>query len=172
MHLLQGDLRMKQGLITGYFSIAFIISIFMWLFGEMGYRGYMYNLGKAIVWPVSIFNSYPEIDGSSQKSYGISFNQVAMSGSSQYIGQFYDTIGYLAYYYYAERNPSINLDDYRSLFKSGIGSSELVKALIEDETYQTKMAEYLDGMSFGDIVEEKESIRDDILELLKSRQNK
>ncbi|HKM15286.1 MAG TPA: hypothetical protein VJY63_05105 [Marinospirillum sp.] len=68
---------MKQGLIGGYLAITFVVSIFMWLFGEHSYRSYSYNIGKAIVWPVSIFKSYPEIDGDSTLKFVSSYKEVA-----------------------------------------------------------------------------------------------
>lgn len=161
---------MKQGLIGGYLAIAFVCSIFMWLFGEHSYRGYPYNMGKAIVWPISIFKSYPEIDGDSPLKFASSYQKVASSGDLKGNLAFNEAIGLLAYYFYAEDEPSIRLNDFKELMYQGAGADLFFRSLIEKEDIRIKMADYLDGMSFGDIVSERDDIEDDLMDLLEDRE--
>ena len=56
-------LTLKKKIFLAYFSIAFLFSIYGWLFGAFKYRGFFYNLGKGIVWPVTIFPALGEIIG-------------------------------------------------------------------------------------------------------------
>lgn len=161
---------MKQGLIGGYFAIAFFISIFMWMFGEHSYRSYSYNLGKAVVWPISIFNSYPEIDGSSPLKFASSYQKVASSGDVEGNVAFNESIGLIAYYYYAKGDSSIKLSDFKGLMYQGSGANRFFRTLIENEDIRIKMAEYLDGMSFGDIVSKRDDIEEDLIDLLEDRE--
>lgn len=161
---------MKQGLIGGYLAIAFVFSIFMWLFGEHSYRGYPYNMGKAIVWPISIFKSYPEIDGDSPLKFASSYQKVASSGDMEGNVAFNEAIGLLAYYFYVEGEPSIRLKDFKELMYQGAGADRFFRSLIEKENIRIQMADYLDGMSFGDIVSERDDIEDDLMDLLEDRE--
>lgn len=160
---------MKKELISGYFTIAFICSIFMWLFGEDSYRGYAYNLGKAIVWPITIFKSYPEIDGDSPLKFASSYQKVVASGNIEGYADFNTAVGLLAYYFYVESNPSIKLKDYNELMYKGRGADKFFKTLMQKEEILTKVADYLDGLSFGDIVSERDDIEDDLMDLLDDR---
>ena len=160
---------MKQALIGGYLAIAFVCSIFMWLFGENSYRSYAYNLGGALVWPIAIFKSYPEIDGDSPLKFASSYQTVASSG--HYVGEvdFHEAIGMLSYYYYAESNPSVTLKDFNDLMYKGRGADKFFAALMDDDAIREKLADHLDGMSFGDIVSDRDDIEEDLVDLLEDR---
>ena len=45
----------KQKIISAYLFIALLFGTYGWLFGQFKYRGFFYNLGKGIVWPVTMF---------------------------------------------------------------------------------------------------------------------
>lgn len=46
---------MKNYLIIGYIIIAFICSVYFKNCSSTAHLSYAYNLGKAVVWPVTIF---------------------------------------------------------------------------------------------------------------------
>lgn len=56
-------MTLKKKILLAYFSIAILFSVYGWLFGEFKYRGFSYNLGRGIVWPVTIFPALGEIIG-------------------------------------------------------------------------------------------------------------
>jgi hypothetical protein len=53
----------KQKTIYTYFGIALLFSLYGWLFGPYSGRGFFYNLGKGIVWPVTIFPALGAVVG-------------------------------------------------------------------------------------------------------------
>jgi membrane-bound ClpP family serine protease len=50
-------------IITAYVVIAILFGIYGSLFGDYDYRGFMYNLGRGLVWPTIIFPSLGKIIG-------------------------------------------------------------------------------------------------------------
>lgn len=50
-------------IITVYVVIAILFGIYGSLFGDYDYRGFMYNLGRGLVWPTIIFPSLGKIIG-------------------------------------------------------------------------------------------------------------
>ena len=160
---------MKKQLIIGYLAIAFLLSILMWLFGEDSYRGYAYNTGKAIVWPISIFKSTPEINGDSALKFASSYQKVLASGSKEGSIAFHETVSLYAYLSYIESEPSIKLQDFNELISQGRGASKFFETLFSDIAIRTKLGEHLDGMSFGDILSERDYIEEEIIELLEDR---
>jgi len=44
-------MTLKSRLITGYFVIALGFAIYLANWGDLAYRGFAYNLGRAIFWP-------------------------------------------------------------------------------------------------------------------------
>lgn len=49
--------HMKNYLIIGYVLIALICSVYFKNFSSTAHYSYAYNLGKAVVWPVTIFKN-------------------------------------------------------------------------------------------------------------------
>nr|WP_230657892.1 hypothetical protein [Psychrobacter sp. I-STPA10] len=49
--------NIKAFLLTGYVSIGFIYAIYSNFFGQYQYKSFAYNIGRALVWPASMFPS-------------------------------------------------------------------------------------------------------------------
>ncbi|KOE22445.1 hypothetical protein [Burkholderia multivorans] len=45
----------KQKLISAYLAIGILFALYGWQFGETGYRGFAYNLGRGLFWPTILF---------------------------------------------------------------------------------------------------------------------
>ena len=45
----------KQKLILAYCIIAILFGTYGWLFGQFKYHSFFYNMGRGIVWPVTVF---------------------------------------------------------------------------------------------------------------------
>ena len=71
---------MKGTLIGGYLLIAFLSGMWMWVWGDYEYKGFAYNMGRALVWPASFFQSDPEIDGDSDEAFYESVRKVTKPG--------------------------------------------------------------------------------------------
>lgn len=56
-------MTLKQKLIWGYFSIALLFALYGTWFGPQSYKGFMANLGSAVVWPAVIFPSLGYVIG-------------------------------------------------------------------------------------------------------------
>lgn len=160
---------MKGALLGLYFGITFICSIFYWLFGEHSYRGYFYNLGQSIVWPVILFKNYPEIDGSSDESFARTFIQVERSGSSYGYYLYNESLWILAYYHYADSNPAITMNDYESLNVGSSNARDFLASLVNNGQIRKKLAEDLDGMTFGDIIDNRDDFEDELIDLIEDR---
>ncbi|MDN4591747.1 hypothetical protein DBA29_25000 [Xenophilus aerolatus] len=50
-------MTLKSRLIAGYFVIALGFAIYLANWGALAYRGFAYNLGRAIFWPFVLFPS-------------------------------------------------------------------------------------------------------------------
>lgn len=50
-------------IITAYVVIAILFGIYGSLFGDYDYRGFMYNMGRGLVWPAIIFPSLGKLIG-------------------------------------------------------------------------------------------------------------
>lgn len=122
-----------------------------------------------MVWPISIFKSYPEIDGGSLLKFASSYQKVANSGDPHGQEMFHESIGLLSYYYYAEENPSIKSKDLNELMQRNTGASAFFSSLLENDAIRLKMADHLDGMTFGDVVSERDDIKEDLVDLLEDR---
>lgn len=83
---------------------------------------------------------------------------------------FNEAIGLLSYYFYVEGEPSIRLKDFKEIVNQGTGADHFFSNLIEKGDIRIKMADYLDGMSFGDVVSERDSIKDDLIDSLEDRE--
>lgn len=56
-------MKLKQLLISGYAVIAVLFALYGMTFGAEAYKGFAWNLGKAVVWPVVIFPSLGKLIG-------------------------------------------------------------------------------------------------------------
>lgn len=53
-----------KGLIGLYFCIAFVVALYGNWWGDYAFRGFFYNLGRGIIWPVIMFPSLvPVVSG-------------------------------------------------------------------------------------------------------------
>lgn len=155
-----------------YLVISLILSVLFYFWGERSYRGYMYNLGVAIVWPVSIFKSYPELDASNPLNFGQSFAQVLASGDSQGRVYFYESFGVLSFYYYAKNDPSVSLAEFTNIQSNPAALRNFTDALLKDEKLINLIANEVDGMTLGDVVRSYENYSEDLEDLLSSNDRK
>jgi hypothetical protein len=50
-------MKRKHIVIAVYIGIAVLFGLYQWKFGDNGYRGLAYNLGRGLVWPFALFPS-------------------------------------------------------------------------------------------------------------------
>lgn len=53
----------KAKLISAYLAIAVLFALYGWMFGSNSYKGFAYNLGTGIVWPVMLFPGLGKVLG-------------------------------------------------------------------------------------------------------------
>ena len=51
----------KKMMITIYLVIGLLFGLQQWIWGEMAYRGLMFNLGRGLVWPMLMFPAFGQI---------------------------------------------------------------------------------------------------------------
>jgi hypothetical protein len=56
-------MTLKQKFFSSYFAIGLVVALYQWMAGPMHYRGFFYNLGRGIVWPVILFPVLGKIIG-------------------------------------------------------------------------------------------------------------
>ena len=160
---------MKEKIIAIYFGIAIIISPFYWKWGEYSYMGYGYNLGAASVWPISLFRSYPKIDGGSPYRFMESFPKVELSGKPQAHVDFYEAIGYLGMYHYMQGDPSVNRSQVEEMMSSSFIPREVIFAFVENPEIGQNLRKSMDGKTFGGIVRNKGKWERQFVDLLGKR---
>lgn len=50
------NMQIKHYVIGGYIAIALLFSFYLKECSDTAHQSYAYNLGKAVVWPISMFN--------------------------------------------------------------------------------------------------------------------
>lgn len=45
----------KQKIIACYVGIGVLFALYGWLWGDYSHKGFAYNLGAGLVWPIKIF---------------------------------------------------------------------------------------------------------------------
>lgn len=161
---------MKKGeFFSFYISVMFFVSIYGWLFGEHSYQGYTKNLSRAIVWPILLFESNPEIDGTTQFTFASSYDKVLRAGPYEGRVYFVESVGLLAFYYYAQENPSVTIKDFNEMSNNGKVSDSFYKAIVEKGNVRIKLAKHIDGMTMGDVIDERDDTIEEIHELLEER---
>ena len=53
----------RSKIISGYFGIALVFAVYLANWGDSAYRGFAYNLGAAIFWPITMFPGLGKIIG-------------------------------------------------------------------------------------------------------------
>lgn len=53
----------KAKVLAAYFAIALVFAIYMSIWGASAYKGFFYNLGMGIVWPVVMFPGLGKLIG-------------------------------------------------------------------------------------------------------------
>jgi hypothetical protein len=165
---------MKNKLIAAYLMIAVLYGVAAWLFGDYRYKSLPYNLGRGLVWPVSMLHSTPHIDASTPEAFGRSFARVADghdgAGDQE---RFYNAFGRIAFYYYLQENPSITQADYGRMLSGPEGSmvmgARVMDSLMTKPQLFADVSSYVDGMSFASIVTSEKNIKKKTDELMASR---
>ena len=165
---------MKNKLIAAYLLIAMLYGVAAWLFGDYRYKSLPYNLGRGLVWPVSMLHRTPHIDASTPEAFGRSFALVADghdgAGDQE---RFYNAFGRIAFYYYLQENPDITPADYSRMLSGPEGSmvmgARVMGSLMTKPQLLADVSSYVDGMSFAGIVTSEKSIKKKTDELMASR---
>ena len=51
----------KQKIIAIYAVVGLMFGLQQWLWGDMAYKGLMYNMGRGLVWPVLMFPAFGSV---------------------------------------------------------------------------------------------------------------
>jgi hypothetical protein len=63
MFLEQIAMSTKAKILTAYFSIGLLYAIYAAIWGVNAYKGFFYNLGGGLIWPVMLFPGLGKIFG-------------------------------------------------------------------------------------------------------------
>ncbi|TDX22980.1 hypothetical protein DFO67_12650 [Modicisalibacter xianhensis] len=166
---------MKAKIIGTYFIITIICTFSFWAFGNYGYKGFFYNLGRATVWPINIFSDDTEIDSSNDISFANTYNQVqAEHKNSEGVYLFNEAVGKIVANMYAKNNNSFTYEDYDS-FVNGTSSGyahgqKMLASMFDNNREMVKeFREYVDGMELIDVIDAGEEAHEETKELLNER---
>lgn len=159
-----------KSLVAIYVVIGLITGICFKLFGSYSYMPTSYNLGRGLVWPVSMFADDPEIDGSTRESFGLSYAKV-LNSHQKMEGQFRlnQSMNLLALLSYAEVTPTFDQAEYDKLYKSIGHSFTIASEIMKRPEVLDNLRTRVDGMDFADILDEGEDAPEQLKELLASR---
>jgi len=168
---------MKGTLIGGYLLIAILSGMWMWMWGDYEYRGFAYNMGRALVWPASFFQSDPEIDGDSDEAFYESVRKVITKHGDQYGSlMVMKSMGNILLLQVIEDDKTMTGADILKLYKADSSSLNTVMArlyqvdgLFSPEKAVAILREKLDGADYSDIIEEGDDAYDDIADLIEDR---
>lgn len=160
---------MKGKLIGAYLVISFIFGTWSYFFGPYQYRSYAYNLGVGIAWPVTVFKSDPDIDGSSDEAFGKSLQEMAHAYPMQALQIDY-ALGVISVLIHAESDESVDGDQIKGMFN---GDGKLLEGMFSSvwkvNGLKEELKDRLDGMEFSDLMDEAEDAREELLELAEDR---
>ncbi len=160
---------MKGKLIGAYLAISFIFGTWSYFFGPYQYRSYAFNLGTGIAWPVTIFKSDPDIDGSSDEAFGKSLQDMARAHPMQSLQIDY-ALGMISLQIHAESDESVDGDQIRGMFN---GDARLLNGIFSDmwkiNSLKEELKDRLDGMELSDLINEAEDAKEELLELAEER---
>jgi hypothetical protein len=54
-------MKLKQMLITAYVGIGILFGLYGSIWGQYDYKGFFYNMGRGLIWPVIVFPSLGQI---------------------------------------------------------------------------------------------------------------
>lgn len=126
--------------------------------GEDSYRGFWFNLGKAMWWPLAWLHRYPRIDASSHQDFAFSYRKVEVSGCPEQHDRFQAVVGLISFYQYALQRHHLRQNDYDAMLEQGKGAAEFITELAHDEQLQMSVARYMAGMTFGDVLKHQPAI--------------
>jgi len=160
---------MKGKLIGAYLAISFIFGTWGYFFGPSQHRGYFFNLGNGIAWPVTIFKSDPDIDGSSDEAFGKSLQDMARAYPVQALQIDY-ALGVISVLIHAESDESVDGDQIRGMYN---GNGKLLAGMFSSmwkvNSVKEELKDRLDGMEFNDLMDEAEDAQKELLELADDR---
>lgn len=160
---------MKGKLIGVYLAISFIFGTWGYYFGPNQYRGYFYNLGTGIAWPVTVFKSDPDIDSSSDEAFSKSLQDMARAYPAQEL-QIEYALGVISVLIHAESDENVDGDQIRGMFN---GSGKLLGGMFSSmwkiNSMKEELKDRLDGMEFDDLMDEAEDAQKELLELADER---
>ncbi|BCR23427.1 hypothetical protein [Aquipseudomonas alcaligenes] len=160
---------MKGKLIGAYLAISFIFGTWSYFFGPYQYHSYAYNLGIGIAWPVTVFKSDPDLDGSSDEAFGKSLQDMVNAYAMQSLQIDY-ALGVISLQIHAESDESVDGDQIRGMFN---GDTRLLNGMFSNmwkiNRLKEELKDRLDGMEFSDLMEEAEDAKEELLELAEER---
>lgn len=160
---------MKGKLIGAYLVISLIFGTWGHFFGPYQHRGFFYNLGVGVTWPITIFKSDPELDGSSDQAFALSLNEMSRAYPAQALRINY-AVGMVAMQIHAESDESVDGDQIRSMFTpDGKIPESMFSDIWQIHRLKEELKDRLDGMELDDLLDEAEEAKEELLELAEKR---
>lgn len=160
---------MKGKLIGAYLLIAVLVGTYGHFFGPNQHRGFAYNLGAGTTWPIQIFMSDPELDGSNDQAFALSLDEMARTYPTQALRIQY-ALGMVVALIHAESDESVDGDQIRSMFTAGGQVPDsMFASMWQVHGLKEKLKDRLDGMELDDLLDEAEDAREELMELAEER---
>ncbi|MBB1489005.1 hypothetical protein [Oceanospirillum sediminis] len=162
---------LKSALIWSYILIALVTGLILHFAGENRHRSLIHNLGAGSLWPMTIMKTYPQIDASSPEQFDLSFDLVEGSHPGDIKGHrlFSEALGLASYYIYIQQQTDAELKALSDFSHLDLGSNTLFRKLFKQPDIRMQVAKQFDGMTFGDIVAQRDSIKESVQQALAKR---
>lgn len=56
-------MSLKAKILSAYFAIGLLYAVYAWIWGPNAFRGFFYNLGGGLIWPLMLFPGLGKIVG-------------------------------------------------------------------------------------------------------------
>jgi hypothetical protein len=163
---------MKAKLIGGYLVISLIFGAWGYFFGPYQHRSFFYNLGVGITWPITIFKSDPELDGSSEQAMAVSIDEMSRTYPTQIL-QINLALGSIAMLAHVEADESVDGDQIRAMFTpNGKVPDSMFSSMWQISRIKAELRDRLDGMEIDDLIEAGEEAQEELLEIAEDRPGK
>jgi hypothetical protein len=162
-------LILKSKLIVGYLLISVLFGSWGYFFGATQHMSYAYNLGRGLVWPVTVIKGDPEIDGDSDQAFYTSLQEMKRSYPLKAL-HVEAAVGAVLVHIYAEETPEFHGGQIKAMFEDGgMIPADMFSNLMQVRNLVDQLKERLDGMDIDDLLDEAEGAKEELLELAEDR---
>lgn len=168
--------------VVGYLAVMLVIATFAVFFGEQKGRSFFYNLGRSVIWPVTlvtstvntvgkVFKSATKLDGRTPQGFAVTHLQVMKDLREDREEQWSYSQGFtdISILYFVKNTPNFSASKYQEMLNKDQAPDSLMRSLINDRALQDKIYLFMDGMKYKDVIAAGIKAKAETLEIFAQR---